>query len=79
MVFNFEKIAPEMLEPFLEMVTKNRWSEIVAFIDKNAICSEKIGCCGSTDPLKIAINDYWPDIEAAKQSVSNKQTTVVNE
>lgn len=79
MVFYFEKLSPELVDPFLEMVSLNKWSQVVSFCDRHGLCSEKIGCCGSVDPLKRAISEYFPETETQKEKVANKQSSIVDE
>jgi len=77
MTFNFEKIAPEYVDVFLEMVKKNQWSQIVRYIDSNGLCTEKIGCCGETNTLKRAIFQYFPETQEHGKQSAQKSTTVV--
>jgi len=77
MTFNFEKIAPEYLDGFLEMVKKNQWSQIVRYVDDNGLCTEKIGCCGETNTLKRAIFEYFPETKANGEQAAQKSSTVV--
>jgi hypothetical protein len=77
MTFNFEKIAPEYVDGFLEMVKKNQWSQIVRYVDSNGLCTEKIGCCGETNTLKRAIFEHFPETQANGKQSAQKSTTVV--
>lgn len=77
MIFNFEKIAPEYVDGFLEMVKKNQWSQVVRYVDENGLCTEKIGCCGNVDPLKRAIFDHFPQTQSNGEQTAQKSSTVV--
>ena len=77
MIFNFEKIAPEYVDGFLEMVKKNQWSQVVRYVDENGLCTEKIGCCGNVDPLKRAIFNHFPQTQSNGEQTAQKSTTVV--